>query len=127
MKTTFIETLAIDAYLSVRGRGKVLHNGYDLVVGTSLPNQEVAYSRCEEGIGTTVGIAEVSLSVHELEKRSVGGTAFDQPLLQLLRSVGPDWSLGGRSTALSTPPLGDTPPATEVTHLHVSQPSRRGH
>ena len=104
-----------------------MHHGDELVPSTWLPRKEVADRWCEEGIGATVGVAEVSLSVHELEKRSVGGTAFDQPLLQLLRSAGPDWSLGGRSTALSAPPLGGTPPATEVTHLHASQPSRRGH
>ena len=104
-----------------------MHHGDQLVPRTWLPGQKVADRWCEEGIGATVGIAEVSLSVHELEKRSVSGTVFDQPLLQLLRSAGPDWSLGGRSTALSAPPLGGTPPATEVTHLHASQPSRRGH
>ena len=44
-----------------------MHHGDQLVLRPWLPGQEVADCWSEEGIGATVGVAEVFLIVHELQ------------------------------------------------------------
>ena len=119
LQTKLIEKLDVVAYLMGHGRCKAMHHGDELVPSTWLPGQEAADCWSEEGIGPTVGVAEVSLRVHELQERSISGKDRNQLLLLLLCSAGRDWLLGGGSTAISAPPLGGTPPTTHVTHLRV--------